>query len=292
MTRSLTFLDGGMGQELLARHGSNPTPLWATRVMLDAPTLVREIHDDYFAAGAQVATANTYSIHHDRLVGADLDDQFETLHRTACELAVAARDANGGGLVAGSLGPLGWSYRPDLAPRAEEAAVLYEEIARLHAPYVDLMLCETMCSVDQARGAVMGARAAGKPVWLALSVEDDDGTLLRSGEPLLDVLPLLEELQPEAVLLNCSVPEALNSGIPLLANHGRAVGGYANGFTGITSSFKEKDTPVDALTAREDLDPAAYADFAGQWIASGATIIGGCCEVGPAHIAELVRRFG
>jgi homocysteine S-methyltransferase len=63
----ITLLDGGMGQELLARSGDEPTPRWATRVMIDHPELVRRVHDDYFAAGANVATTNTYAIYHDRL---------------------------------------------------------------------------------------------------------------------------------------------------------------------------------------------------------------------------------
>ena len=85
----ITLLDGGMGQELVARSGDEPTPLWATRVMLDHPNLVREIHDDYFAAGATVATTNTYAIHHDRLEGFGLDHLFSDLHRNAVAEAVA-----------------------------------------------------------------------------------------------------------------------------------------------------------------------------------------------------------
>lgn len=288
----LTFLDGGLGQELVARHPGEPTKLWATQVLLDTPELVRAVHDDYFAAGAQVATTNTYAIHRDRLEGAGLEDQFETLHRVACELAVAARDAHGSGLVAGSLGPLGWSYRPDLAPAAEVAAQVYAEIVRLHAPYVDLFICETMCSVDQARGVLMGAQSADKPVWLALSVSDEDGSRLRSGEALVDILPLLQQAKPAAVLINCSVPEALDQAIPLLVGHGLPVGGYGNGFVKITDTFTVKNTTVDDLSTRSDLGPEQYADFAQHWVDAGATIIGGCCEVGPAHITELVRRFG
>jgi homocysteine S-methyltransferase len=79
----ITLLDGGMGQELLARSGDEPTPLWATRVMIDHPGLVREIHEDYFNAGATVATTNTYAIHHDRLERFDLDNLFHALHLRA-----------------------------------------------------------------------------------------------------------------------------------------------------------------------------------------------------------------
>ncbi|MDA8587001.1 homocysteine S-methyltransferase family protein, partial [Rhodobacteraceae bacterium] len=59
---SITILDGGMGQELLARTGAAPTGLWSTQVMMDHPDAVRAIHDDYFAAGADIATTNTYAI--------------------------------------------------------------------------------------------------------------------------------------------------------------------------------------------------------------------------------------
>ena len=68
-------------------------------------------------------------------------------------------------------------------------------------------------------------------------------------------------------------------------------GAYANGFTEITQSFVQVGATVQDLSARTDLTPHAYAAFAEDWAKMGVTIIGGCCEVGPAHIAELVRRL-
>ena len=72
---------------------------------------------------------------------------------------------------------------------------------------------------------------------------------------------------------------------------GRPFGAYANGFTGIPAEFNKVGATVDIVKSRTDLGPDAYAEFAAAWIADGATLIGGCCEVGPAHIAELKRRF-
>lgn len=288
---SMTILDGGMGQELLTRSGATPTGLWATQIMRDRPDLVRAVHDDFFAAGADIATTNTYAVHRDRLAPHGLEQSFEELHRQACEIAVSARDAFGSGQVAGALGPTGWSYRPDLAPPAEVGAEIYAEIARLQAPYVDLFICETMSSVEQARGALMGALSAGKPVWLAVSVNDEDGSQLRSGEPVTSVLPLVDELKPAALLVNCSRPEAVSQAIPLLARRGAPVGGYANGFKIISPTFTEKGATVDILERREDLGPGEYAEFAVDWADSGATIIGGCCEIGPEYIRELVFRL-
>ena len=284
------ILDGGMGQELVARAGK-ATSLWSVQALLDAPEVVRQVHDEYFAAGADIATTNSYSVLPDRLEPHGMLDRLEELARLACQLAADAREAHGSGMVAGGLGPQGFSYQPDKAPPAEQAAEAYAKLAQIHAQYVDVHLLETMSSVDQARGGLMGAGVTGKPVWVALSVRDEDGTRLRSGELLSDVMPLLEEFNPAAVFINCSKPEAVDTAVPILAKSGRVVGAYANGFTGIAADFNKVGATVDMLSARRDLGPNAYADFADGWAANGATIIGGCCEVGPAHIAELSRRL-
>jgi S-methylmethionine-dependent homocysteine/selenocysteine methylase len=286
----MMILDGGMGQELVARAGK-ATSLWSVQALLDAPEVVRQVHDEYFAAGAEIATTNSYSVLPDRLEPHGMLDRLEELVRLACQLASDAREAHGSGIVAGGLGPQGFSYQPDKAPPAEQAAEVYANLAKIQAQYVDVHLLETMSSVDQARGGLMGAGVTGKPVWVALSVRDDDGTRLRSGELLSDVTPLLEEFNPAAVFINCSKPEAVDTAVPILAKSGRVVGAYANGFTGIAADFNKVGATVDMLSARRDLDPNAYADFADGWAANGATIIGGCCEVGPAHIAELSRRL-
>ena len=285
----MMILDGGMGQELVARAGK-ATSLWSVQALLDAPEVVRQVHDEYFAAGADIATTNSYSVLPDRLEPHGMLDRLEELVRLACQLATDAREAHGSGMVAGGLGPQGFSYQPDKAPPAEQAAEVYANLAQIQAQYVDVHLLETMSSVDQARGGLIGAGVTGKPVWVALSVRDDDGTRLRSGELLSDVVPLLEEFDPAAVFINCSKPEAVDTAVPILAKSGRVVGAYANGFTGIAADFNKVGATVDMLSARRDLDPHAYADFADGWAAHGATISGGCCEVGPAHIAELSRR--
>lgn len=291
----ITLLDGGMGQELVARSGDEPTPLWATRVMLDHPHLVRAIHDDYFAAGATVATTNTYAIHHDRLERFDLDHLFADLHRKAVAEAVAARAAHGSGRIAGSMGPLVATYRADVTLPVEEATPKYAEIAAILGPEVDVILCETMSSVTQAEGAVKGAQAGGKPVWLSVTVHDRDGTKLRSEEPLADLRRLVDAYRPAAVLVNCSVPEAMSAAMDVVKTFGLPFGAYANGFTHISDGFLEDAPTVAALTHRHDLTPEKYVDFAMGWVAQGATIVGGCCEVGPAHISALaaaLRRAG
>lgn len=288
----ITILDGSIGQELVHRHGAAPTPHWSTSVMLENPELVRQVHDDYFAAGAQIATTNTYAVLPDRLKEFGGLDQMDDLIAAAGRMAVEARDAHGSGRVAGSLGPLGASYRTDFAHTPDDAVALYRPVVDGLAPFADFYLAETVSSVAQARNCIHALGAlTDRPGWIALSADDDDGTRLRSGEPVADVLPLLAADHIEAVLVNCTRPEVVGTALGILAQAGKPLGAYANGFTRITEGFLGDAPTVDALSARKDLSPEAYAAFAEDWVTDGATIVGGCCEVGPSHIAELSRRF-
>lgn len=287
----ISLLDGSIGQELVKRAGKAPTALWSTMVMIDQPEMVRDVHTEYFNVGASVATTNTYPVLYDRLVREGLEDQMETLWSRAINSACAARDAHGSGRVAGSIGPLIASYRPDICPPAAEAEESYGDIVAALAPHVDILLIETMSSVNQAEGALRAAKKSGLPIWLAVSVQDFDGSKLRSGENLAELTPVLNRHDTDAILINCSRPEAVLTAVDIAAQFGQPFGAYANGFTMITQGFLKEAPTVDALQERSDLSPATYADFAMGWIEQGATIVGGCCEVGPDHIAELAMRI-
>lgn len=287
----ITLLDGSIGQELVKRAGDEPTPLWSTSVLLDKPELVTGVHRDYFNVGATIATTNTYAVLADRLQPAGLENRLEDLWQEALQAARQARNANGFGRVAASIGPLQASYRPDICPPAEEAEVLYEDIVRNLAQGADILLIETMSSVNQAEGALRAACKAGKPVWLGITVSDEDGTRLRSGEPLADLTPVLKQHELDAILVNCSLPEVTGQALDIIKQFELPFGAYANGFTRISEGFLEDRPTVSALTARQDLSPERYADFAMAWVNQGATIVGGCCEVGPEHILELSKRL-
>jgi homocysteine S-methyltransferase len=148
-----------------------------------------------------------------------------------------------------------------------------------------------MASVEMAEGALVGAQAAGKPVWLSVSVDDNDGSRLRSGEAVADLARLVREYPVAAMLANCSVPESMMAALQALKGLGKPFGAYANGFTHISGNFLKDAPTVKELTHRHDLTPEKYGDFAMAWVDMGATIIGGCCEVGPAHISHLAKRI-
>ncbi len=284
----VALLDGSMGQELINRGAGGNGLLWAAEALFHSPQTVQEIHEDYIRAGADIICTNSYSTIRNKFEPAGLMDRFDEMNCLAGELAVSAR-ANSGKevLIAGSLPPQHGSYRPDLVGKFDEIEPLYREQADLLAPYVDFYLCETMSSAEEARAAVVGASVTGKPVWVSWTLNDSGPPQLRSGETIAQVYRALQGLDVSAVLLNCSTPEALTKGVPVLTSlTNLPIGAYANGFTPIPDKWDYQSND-DLPPARTDLDPHAYAVQAARWIEAGAAIIGGCCEVGPQHIKRL-----
>ena len=291
----VVLLDGGMGQELIARSNHPLHPMWSAQAMLLEPDIVREAHLDFIRAGARALTINAYAATQRRLKrDGDLND-FIPLQRAACQLANdARREAGETGenvLLTGCLPPLEGSYHPEAIPPYEQTLSDYREIAALQAPHVDVMLAETMSAITEGRAAAVAMAETGKPVWVAWTLSDEPDAIprLRSGEPLKDAIAALADLPIDAMLINCCRPEKVGPALPLLATSGRRFGAYPNAFS--DAGALALGGTVDALDVREDLGPAAYAEAAMDWIADGATLIGGCCEIGPAHIQALTDRI-
>ena len=291
----IVLLDGGMGQELVRRSSEPAHKQWSAHVMMNEPEIVQAVHEDYLRAGARVLTLNTYASTPGRFERVGMPENFVPLQMKAVELVLAARDSVGvEATIAGCLPPLVGSYHPELLPDDATLLAEYRQIAETEAPHVDVFLCETMSKASEARMAATAAAETGKPVWLAWTLSEELGEdgqpRLRSGETVAEAMAALDGVAVEAIMFNCCPPEAMTAGMAQLASDGRPFGGYANGFTPIPPEFK-LGTTVDLLDRRKDLGPEAYADHAMQWVDAGASIVGGCCEVGPAHITELATRM-
>jgi S-methylmethionine-dependent homocysteine/selenocysteine methylase len=287
MTAPVLLLDGGLGQELIHRSSAAAHHLWSLQVMLEEPQLVSNIHRDFCRAGAAIACLNTYAITRARLARGDVDIPLDALLLRACELARAGIEESGMKDVAlvSSLPPLVASYSPDTELPTEQMVGEYEELIALQRAHVDGFLAETIASVNEAVAVLTAAKYAGMRIMLGLTVMDNNGLQLRSGESLESALTAIDAFEPLAVVINCSKPEAVSQAMPLLKTSGFAFGGFANGFTAIDAL--KPGGVVDVLEARADLGPTAYAAYASTWLDAGATVIGGCCEVGPDHIAAL-----
>ena len=142
-----------------------------------------------------------------------------------------------------------------------------------------------MASIKEAKAAVMAAKTSGKTIWCGLTLEDNENCELRSGEKLIYCVNELQSLGQEEFILNCSFPEVIDKGIGILSQNSKFFGGYGNGFTSIEPLKTASN--VSVLSARTDLGPKEYSKHALNWANQGASVVGGCCEIGPSHIKHL-----
>lgn len=283
---AITILDGGTGGELQERRLVINGSIWSALALIEQPGVVQEIHEHFIRAGAQVITTSNYSVVPSLLAIEGEAHRFEELTRLAAECAGRARTvANPETRIAGSLPPLHHSYRPDQVGAEDDNVMTYTRIVEWLSPAVDLFLCETMSTGLEARAAVRAAQSTNKPVWVAWTLDDEKTGVLRSGETIEEAYALLEGLRVDTYLFNCSSPESITTAIPRLrAVTDQPVGAYAN-------AFGREIAGTTTHTRRKDLEPDAYGAFARQWVQAGATVVGGCCGIGPAHIEWLHQNL-
>jgi len=260
-----------MGTLLIDEGIPCPAPGWSAHALRDHPNAVCAIHGKYARAGADVHTANTFRTQPD-----SIGEDWRTLTEQAVGLTRSS--VTPGSKIAGSIAPLADCYRPDLSPLHPEERH-HKMASALAAAGVDLLLVETFPHVQEAIAACKAAVSTGLPVWVSFTA-GYRGDLLSPAEIRAGADEAARH-GAQAVLVNC-IPAVMTLDY-VQALHGvdAAVGAYAN--AGHIS---------DALGLNDPSGPQRYADLAHQWIEAGASIVGGCCGTGPAHIAELRRRFG
>ena len=276
-----------MGNELLTRRSDLVSGLWSAQYLIDAPELVKEVHLEYINSGADLIITNTYSTIPSYLSKKNAEDKMPELIRLAGKLArEAVKDSKKKVMVAGSLPPLEESYRPDLVIEAGEAVPIYETLIKELTPYVDIFICETMSSIEEMQHAMQALKNLDneKPVWISWSLKEDKKNQLRSGETIEDALNASAEIKPEAYLFNCTDPYAITEGIKELKKlTQKPIGGYPNVFNVPDGWTLDNDVQVSV----RDLSIAKFLEFAIEWRKLGATIIGGCCGIGPKFIKAV-----
>lgn len=287
---TVTVLDGGMGRELMRIGAPFRQPEWSALALMEGPEWVVRAHRNFIEAGAQVITTNSYAIvpFH---IG---DDRFRSEGRELAALSGRlAREAASmyeGVTVAGSLPPLFGSYRPDLFDAAAAPAIIDPLVQGLH-DYVDVWLGETLGSLAEAqavRAALDREGGLAKPLWISYYLHHQDLGMLASGESVADAVAATIDLGASAVMFNCSQAELISAAIPIAVATagGRAqVGGYANRFIASPTPASEANNGLSNF--RDELDAATYCTFVSDWLAAGATMVGGCCGMTPEHIAAI-----
>jgi S-methylmethionine-dependent homocysteine/selenocysteine methylase len=290
-------LDGGAGRELARMGAPFRQPEWSALALIEGPEFVVRMHERYIAAGADVITTNSYAVVPFHLGAERFAARGAALADLAGRLARQAA-ANAGRLVkvAGSLPPVCGSYRADLF-RPDQARPILQTLVSGLAPHVDHWLAETLSAIEEAalvREVIDSTGGAARPLWVSFTLDDEavvrGHPRLRSGQPVEAAVTAAIRLGAEAVLFNCSQPEAMGEAVSTarkVIEDLRAelrIGVYANAFP---PQPKDAAANAELDEIRTDLTPQTYVQFANAWRQTGASILGGCCGIGPEHIAAL-----
>ena len=292
------LLDGGTGSELQRRGvdvsrrtADGGIGAWSATANVDAPDMVRAVHEDYLRVGADIITTNSFWSNRTRLARLGQADRMEEYTRVSVELAREAVDENGfDAYVAGSMAPptgrpvpgnIGVSSDDLAGEFRDQAAVLAEAGCGPHPARVR----QHRRRGDDPCECRRGDRAPGLPWTQALRRRRHDGLQggCRRCRPRA-----VEGLPVAAVLDMCSPPEEITAVFPRIRQAFEGpIGAYANiGYRGDPKAPGDSSRQWHRIDVGEN-SPDRYAEYARGWLAEGAQIIGGCCASGPEHIAAL-----
>ncbi|MET8384898.1 homocysteine S-methyltransferase [Streptosporangium canum] len=280
----MVILDGGLATHLEALGADLRDELWSAKLLLENPSVIRQAHLDYFAAGAEVATTASYQASIPAFVRRGLSArEAEELIVLSVRLAAEARDSHGTGTVAASVGPYG-AYLANGAEYTGDYDLDEDGLADWHRDRwhilagsgADLLACETIPSYAEARalGRLL-AETPGTRAWVSFSCRD--GEHISDGTPLKEAAALFAgDPQVIAVGVNCTAPRHIPSLIGRI--EGKPVMVYPN--SGET---------WDAANRRwlGLADPAEFGAAAAGWHAAGSAFVGGCCRTTPEHIRQI-----
>ncbi|MFG3182990.1 homocysteine S-methyltransferase [Streptomyces nigra] len=286
-------LDGGLSNQLEAQGHDLSDELWSARLLVEDPEAIVEAHLAYFEAGADVAITAGYQATFEGFARRGVDrERAAGLIASSVELArEAARRARARGIrrplwVAASAGPYG-AMLADGSEYRGRYGLSVAELERFHRPRLevlaearpDVLALETVPDTDEAEALLRAVRGLGVPAWLSYTISGDR---TRAGQPLEEAFGLAAFADEViAVGVNCCAPEDVEGAVAMAARvTGLPVVAYPN-------SGESWNATTRAWDGRATLSPA----LAGQWRASGAHLIGGCCRVGPPTITALSRTL-
>ena len=284
-TRPVT-LDGGLSTELEARGHDVSSALWSARLLRDDPAAIVAAHAAFAAAGAEVATTASYQATIEGFTAAGVD--AAAARRLIASSVALAREGQGAGWVAGSVGPYGAMLADGSEYTGDYVADLsVAELRAFHRPRMellagagaDVLACETIPAATEAEALLAEAEALDVPIWLSLTTVLDDGGVVRTrrGERASDVFAMAAGVDAViAVGVNCTAPSAVGPAVADAARTGKPVVVYPNSGEG-----------WNGVDRRWTGTPGIEPDAVPGWIEDGARLVGGCCRVRPSHIRAI-----
>jgi homocysteine S-methyltransferase len=283
------ILDGGVGQELLARGVKPVSNLWSTTALLkkEYHNILLDCHLDFINAGAEIILTNTFGSRRRRLEENNLLSEFENLNLTALKIAEEAVKKSGKKIIiAGSLPPQNFTYISDLGDDKKLIEKNFHDQAKILNNGVDLFYLDVMSSLEECEIAIQSIKEFNKPFIIGIHFKKNG--LLPSGEMFIDVVKKLNRYNPLAITGSCVSYEDIISIKNDFKNLSLPFGFKVNAFKDIPKGWKpDGSNPVIALGKNEDLNLEKFKTISKEFLNFGAKLLGGCCEISPSHISKL-----
>ena len=272
LSSKVLILDGGMGTSLQARGlpRGHPPDLWS----VERPEAVRQVHETFLEAGADIILTNTFGASRLRLDPYGWRDRVRELNQAAVGLARAA--SQGIALVAGDIGPCGpvaASFRQ--LSRPEAISIFAEQIEALASSGVELLVMETISDLEEMKVAVTAARSVAPDLPVLASLTFTRDGILRSGEGPVAAARALESMGVDIVGANCSFGVA--SLLPICEEMAKA--------TTLPLAMK----PSAGVPPAPPRSADEAAECARRFVEAGASLVGGCCGVGPEMLRAIAQ---
>lgn len=251
---------------------------------MEAPELVRAIHEDYVSAGADIITTNTFRTNVRTFLKVGEGERYREATIQAVKIAQEVQAAASRMIyVGGVIAPLEDCYDPAAVPSEHELAYEHKlQIELVASLGVDFIFIETMNCIRESVIALQYAKRTSLPVFISFVI-NDEGDLL-SGEFFTDLLSVIMPYAPEVILLNCRPPVLIERGLKKLrAVYKGMIGVYANG-----AGRPAHETGWE-FTSDTAMDVEQYLTYVRGWVVYNLKIIGGCCGTTPQYIRAIAQ---
>jgi homocysteine S-methyltransferase len=297
--KTTKILDGGMGQELLAKGLVSKGTLWSASGLIEEKNhqLVIDTHLEFINAGADVIVTNSFSTRRVRMQQNKVLNLFNFANQKAGELAVKAKEISKKNvLIAGSLPAQNDTYQVDNRERKIIEKDFFDQ-AIIIAPYIDFFYLDVISSGKELELALNVIEKLNKPVLVGLHIKKDGK--LPSKETITEVVKKYKDDNWLGVVTACVSLEIIEKTIHENSKLDIPFGFKAN-LWGKEEPLPQKNfniakfneigtNPNIALGVRKDITSKIFCDFSKKIMEKGATILGGCCEIGPDHIREISK---
>ncbi|MEM7293302.1 MAG: homocysteine S-methyltransferase family protein [Pseudomonadota bacterium] len=278
------LIDGATGTECEVRGVPQLENAWNGGAAISHPDIVRQIHEDYLALGAEIIISNTFGTSKNQLTDAGVVDQFEEYNRRAVEIALEARAAAGNDNVLVAGGQSCWTWT-DNCPAPDELRVnAADQAAVMRDAGADVLMLEMMISIDNMLAMLEGAQSSGLPVWVGMSCDpNEDGTMgLFDGDTLADAIEALKPYDVPLISIMHTRSDYVAACLDVVDAH----------WDGLVGLYPDSGIHEDThLVQHSVMTPHDFAAFTESIWARNFNLIGSCCGLGVNHLKALQGVF-